>query len=293
VSAARRACALVLLVTTVFVGACGRGEDETAKASRRSDDSEDCNTGGRSASDCSGRVSTTASSTTTTAPPPPTEPPTTEPPPPPTTVPPTTTTAPPPPPAPEPPPPDDGTLRPGDGGDAVLALQNRLVELGYWLGEADGGYGLTTQQAVLAFQKAEGLGRDGVAGPETQGRLATAVRPTAAGSGNSLEFDLERQLMFVITDGQVAWVLNTSTGKSSTPTPPGDFTISRQIDGYRQSELGLLYRPKYFNQGIAIHGYTSIPGYPASHGCTRLSNPAMDWLWSSGYAEIGTPVWVH
>src|SRR5690606_15958967 len=83
-----------------------------------------------------------------------------------------TTTAPP---APE----DDGTLELGESGDAVLALQQRLSELGYWLGTPDGNYGQLTRQAVMAFQKVEGLTRDGVAGPATRQRLATAGRPTA------------------------------------------------------------------------------------------------------------------
>jgi peptidoglycan hydrolase-like protein with peptidoglycan-binding domain len=210
----------------------------------------------------------------------------------------TTTTAPaPPPPPPPPPPPDaaaDGMLRPGEGGPAVLALQQRLSELGYWMGSPDAGYGELTRQAVLAFQKAEGLGRDGVAGPETQGRLAAAGRPGARSTaGNHIEIDIGRQLLLVVQNGQVQWAFNIATGASGTPTPRGEYGLERQIDGYRRSELGLLYRPKYFVGGIAIHGHTSVPAYPASHGCTRVSNPAMDLLWSSGVAQIGTPVWVY
>jgi hypothetical protein len=51
-----------------------------------------------------------------------------------------------------------------------------------------------------------------------------------------------------------------------------------------------LYRPKYFRGGIAVHGSGSIPAYPASHGCARVSNAAMDLLWSSGSAALGTSV---
>ena len=42
-----------------------------------------------------------------------------------------------------------------------------------------------------------------------------------------------------------------------------------------------------------MHGMTSVPGYPASHGCVRLSLPAMDFLWDTGLIPVGTPVWVH
>ena len=56
-------------------------------------------------------------------------------------------------------------------GPAVEELQQRLSALGYWLGDVDGHYGELTRQAVMAFQKAEGLDRDGVAGPDTRGTL--------------------------------------------------------------------------------------------------------------------------
>jgi peptidoglycan hydrolase-like protein with peptidoglycan-binding domain len=231
-------------------------------------------------------TTTTVPTTTTTAPPTTT-----------TTAPPTTTTTVPPDPA------ADGTLELGEGGDAVSALQQRLGELGYWLGEPDGNYGQLTRQAVMAFQKVEGLGRDGVAGPVTRERLAVAGRPTPRG-GNGLEIDLTRQVLFVVQGGQVQWAINTSTGngeayQSSTggtaiaATPPGQYQIYRGIDGIREAPLGTLYRPKYFNGGIAIHGSGSIPAQPASHGCARVTNSAMDMLWSSGAAENGTPVWVY
>jgi peptidoglycan hydrolase-like protein with peptidoglycan-binding domain len=240
-------------------------------------------------------TTTDAPTTTTTAPPPTT---TTAPPPTTTTVPPTTTTTAPPDPA------ADGTLELGEGGPAVLALQQRLVELGYWLGSADGNYGQLTRQAVMAFQKAEGLGRDGVAGPVTQGRLAGAGRQGSRAGGTGLEIDLERQILMVVQGGQVQWVINTSTGNNETytsstggsaqaVTPPGNYTINREIDGVREAPLGTLYRPKYFNGGIAIHGSGSIPAHPASHGCARVTNSAMDMLWSSGVAAMGTPVTVY
>ncbi|HZM41607.1 MAG TPA: L,D-transpeptidase family protein [Acidimicrobiales bacterium] len=241
------------------------------------------------------RPTTTAAPTTTTTAPPTTT--TTAPPETTTTLPPTTTTTVPPDPA------ADGTLELGEGGDAVMALQQRLRDLGYWLGEPDGSYGQLTRQAVMAFQKYEGLGRDGVAGPATQERLAGASRPTARGGGG-LEIDLDRQVLLVVDGGQVRWALNTSTGNGEAyaspsggtgiaTTPTGQFSVEREIDGLREAPLGTLYRPKYFRGGIAIHGSGSIPAHPASHGCARVTNSAMDMLWSSGAAALGTPVLVY
>jgi peptidoglycan hydrolase-like protein with peptidoglycan-binding domain len=242
--------------------------------------------------------STTTERPTTTAAPTTTAPTTTAPPETTTTLPPATTTTVPPDPA------ADGTLELGEGGDAVMALQQRLHDLGYWMGEPDGSYGQLTRQAVMAFQKYEGLGRDGVAGPATQERLAVANRPTARGGGG-LEIDLDRQVLLVVASGgQVQWVINTSTGNGDAydspsggtgiaRTPAGQFAIQREVDGVREAPLGTLYRPKYFTGGIAIHGSGSIPAQPASHGCARVTNSAMDMLWSSGAAALGTPVWVY
>lgn len=67
------------------------------------------------------------------------------------------------------------TLRPGDSGTEVQALQQALKTVGYDPGAIDGDYGPATQAAVVAFQTAEGLSADGVAGPETLTALAAAL----------------------------------------------------------------------------------------------------------------------
>ena len=53
-------------------------------------------------------------------------------------------------------------------------------------------------------------------------------------------------------------------------TPGGVFSFDRQIEGIRQSSLGGMWNPSYFNYGIAIHGALNVPLQPASHGCIRV-----------------------
>lgn len=53
-------------------------------------------------------------------------------------------------------------------------------------------------------------------------------------------------------------------------TPPGIFTFYRRSSGTRETKLGTLYNPVYFNQGIAVHGAILVPLEPASHGCIRI-----------------------
>jgi peptidoglycan hydrolase-like protein with peptidoglycan-binding domain len=62
------------------------------------------------------------------------------------------------------------TLRFGDTGNSVRALQRILVSNGYFV-RIDGVYGALTEAAVKAFQSARGLRADGVVGPRTWGVL--------------------------------------------------------------------------------------------------------------------------
>ncbi|MGA0878193.1 MAG: L,D-transpeptidase, partial [Ilumatobacteraceae bacterium] len=129
--------------------------------------------------------------------------------------------------------------------------------------------------------------------------------------GVVVEIDKTRQVLFVVVDGRVEWALNISTGSGQyyleqnqkdptkwesgrSLTPSGRFTVQRERpEGWWKGDLGEIYRPKYFKGGIALHGSPSIPNYPASHGCVRVSTPAMDMIWSTGLVPIGTPVWVY
>ncbi|HVN50768.1 MAG TPA: peptidoglycan-binding domain-containing protein, partial [Acidimicrobiales bacterium] len=95
-------------------------------------------------------------------------------------------------------------LGPGATGAAVLVLQERLSSLGYWLGTPDGTFGLTTEQAVYAAQKAAGLGVDGVVGPLTQAALAKGALPTPRStSGYVIEVDLAHDLLMFVRDGRL------------------------------------------------------------------------------------------
>jgi peptidoglycan hydrolase-like protein with peptidoglycan-binding domain len=63
------------------------------------------------------------------------------------------------------------TLKPGDTGSQVKALQRALKALGYPVGKVDGDYGPVTKTAVTAFQRAAGLTADGIFGPKTLNAL--------------------------------------------------------------------------------------------------------------------------
>jgi N-acetylmuramoyl-L-alanine amidase len=185
---------------------------------------------------------------------------------------------------------DERMLRPGSKGRPVKRLQKRLAKLGYRPGPVDGAYGAATTSAVMAFEKHEGLGRDGVAGPQVRSRIGD---PRGAGPRSKrpkprIEVDLDRQIAFLVSDKGKVTILNVSTGSGETYdvpggtavayTPTGRFTVYRKENGIVEAPLGSLYKPLYFDESWAVHGAASVPGYPASHGCVRTSDPDQDFV---------------
>lgn len=194
----------------------------------------------------------------------------------------------------------------GEVSDRVGKLQQRLRDLGYFVTSVDDAYGGETQQAVFALQKAGGLYRDGVVGDATLAAADKGVVPRPqTSSGKVLEIDIDRQLVLAVENGKVVKVINASSGNGETYeakgatytayTPRGSFAVYREENRMYASrlELGDMWRPKFFTGGIAVHGSASVPAFPASHGCVRVSNSAMDWIWDSWGAPSGTPVVVY
>lgn len=178
-------------------------------------------------------------------------------------------------------------VAPGPGTGPVAAdvadLERRLADLGYLdPAKADGVSDTATTNAVIAFQKWQRLGRDGVAGPQTLAALQTAVRPTPRASGNAkrVEVLLDRQLVLYIDNGQVVRALHVSSGQSGFGTPTGTYTILRKYpkDWSVPYSVWLPYA-QYFVGGVAFHEAASVPVTPASHGCVRIPNGDAQWLY--------------
>src|SRR5438045_2037542 len=207
------------------------------------------------------------------------------------------------PPAPPPPPPDP-YLHVGSHGADVQALQQKLTSLTYMTAGVDGGFGGGTRDALIAFQKVNGLKLTGEADPPTTDKLATAGPPTAAYSTPSdhLEVDIAKQVVYVVRGGTVANTLTTSTGSGQkftsqgvtqrAITPNGAFNVYWKIPGWHDAPLGHLSKPSLFNVGIALHGYYEVPTYPASHGCVRLPMEFADWFYDKA-APPGATVYVY
>jgi PKD repeat protein len=170
------------------------------------------------------------------------------------------------------------SLARGSRGPSVLALERRLAELRYALPRVDAVYGHDTVEAVLAFQKVHGLPRTGTVEPWLWPRLARATVPRARRAGDYIEVSKSKQVLFVVRGGRVAKAVHVSTGATGN-TPLGTWQVYRKVPGWDW----VLWYPLYFLRGFAIHGYPSVPAYPASHGCVRVPM----WIAPQLYGQHG------
>jgi len=195
------------------------------------------------------------------------------------------------------------TLRIGMRGADVRTLQRKLAALHYDVGSTNGVFSYDTHHAVVAFQKYHRLGRDGIVGRFTRAKLAHPVTPSPrrARRGLYLEANLSKQLLFFYNGRRVTRIADISSGngrpytvegrRAVARTPTGQFSIRRKLQGWRKSKLGLLWRPSYFTGGYALHGSYSVPPFPASHGCIRMTISATNRLYGSLF--IGRPLYVY
>ncbi len=200
-------------------------------------------------------------------------------------------------------------LRVGSKGDAVMEMERRLDLLKYDVGKVDGRFDWQSWQGVMAFQKFNRLSRTGKFDVATQTALSTATMPGGLipnGGLPRVEVDITRQVMLYFDEYGLHRVVAISSGNNKSycdfskksqktvcgkaTTPRGNFRVQRKILGDRESDLGHLYSPVYFNGGFAVHGSPSVPAGPASHGCVRITNYTADWFHDE--VEIGTPVYL-
>ena len=188
----------------------------------------------------------------------------------------------------------------GATGDDVKMVQQRLYELGFDPGGVDGIYGTSTIQAVWAFEKLVlGTPRDKTSGQVTPAMWARMEQPLGVeprrpnASPTHVEVYLPEQVLVVFKDNKPILISHVSTGSDQdwcevvkvdnddgtqtekgvcgkSITPGGIFYFNRRYPGWRESELGRMWNPVYFNYGIAVHGAGNVPNYPASHGCVRI-----------------------
>lgn len=159
-------------------------------------------------------------------------------------------------------------LHEGQCGNVVVGFKKAMRKMGYIANDGRC-FGGKTARGVLAYRKVNGMARSSRAGAGLvkrvfAGRGEYEVRHP--GAGKHLEAPLSKQVLVFADGDEPVAVYPISSGKSSTPTVTGHFTFIRTEPGYNSHGM---YYSFYFYGGYAVHGYESVPDYPASHGCIR------------------------
>lgn len=214
----------------------------------------------------------------------------------------------------------------GDTGVDVARLQERLAELFFVPGPADGVYSKQTEQAVWAYKSLIlQIPPDQLTAEVTNEMWQTMQQPLVILPRRNLgthtthiEIYLPQQVLAVFTDDRPTLIAHISSGTErqycetvtfdtdqkgvplDTPiqkavcsraiTPPGLFKISRNLEGKRITPLGTMTNPIYFNYGIAIAGDDNVPALPASRGGVRVNQTVAAQL--PGLVHIGDTVYV-
>jgi lipoprotein-anchoring transpeptidase ErfK/SrfK len=107
-----------------------------------------------------------------------------------------------------------------------------------------------------------------------------------------LVVDTLRQVMLLVANGRVQRAIHVSTAASGHWTPHGRFRVLRkEVMSWSVPFQAWMPYANYFSGGFAIHGFASVPSYPASHGCIRVPMVEAPGVYS--FAGYGTPVLVR
>jgi hypothetical protein len=107
-------------------------------------------------------------------------------------------------------------------------------------------------------------------------------------AGKHVEFDWSRQVLVLADGSGVVATYHSSSGAPVTPTVFGKFRFYMKVPGTNAKGM---FMSNFFIRGYAIHGYPSVPTYPASHGCLRVPNS--DAVTIYNWVKLGDPIYVY
>lgn len=195
------------------------------------------------------------------------------------------------------------TSDPTRAGRALIeAVEERLLDLGYPSGPADGTLGTRTRQAVCAWRDIHhvpGGWPSRLTVAEAEAILDADDHP-AADRADGLYITETCQMLLQVRDGRYRRIVRVSTAAPGYSTPNGEGVVWRKWAGWHESSLypdGWMYDAIYFRRdhpGVALHGSRTndlVTPYPASHGCARAWRPDIEDIFAE--TPLGTRVVVY
>lgn len=182
------------------------------------------------------------------------------------------------------------TLYWGVSGEAVREVQVRLSQWGYYDGPISGVYGPQTQQAVLWFQRRNGLTADGVVGPQTYAAmgLTPGTGGTAGGTGVARSDELGLLTRIVSAEargepyvGQVAVAAVVLNRVQSSSFPNSVSSVIYQPLAFESIMNGTVWRTPAADAERAVRD--AMNGWDPTYGSLYFWNPYKQvnpWVWS-------------
>jgi N-acetylmuramoyl-L-alanine amidase len=180
----------------------------------------------------------------------------------------------------------------GSSGARVRGLLTALTRLQIRVPYVGTTFNSQCADAVMAFQKAYRLPRTYAFDGDDWRKLdgAKPVKPRYSGPSTHIEVDKGRQILMVVKNGAVYGLIAVSTGATGN-TPEGSFRIQQKHPYTTSGYGGILFRTMGFIGNFAIHGYSPVPPYPASHGCIREPMWVADWTYNQSW--VGEQLYVY
>lgn len=173
----------------------------------------------------------------------------------------------------------------GSRGSEVRNIQTRLKNWGYYHGAVDGIYGTQTKNAVIAFQKKNGLTPDGIAGKQTLEKIGLPTNSSNSGYSNA-EFNLLARLISAEARGEpyIGQVAVGAVVLNRVEHPSFPSSVSGVI--YQNGAFSCLYDGQ-FEKPVADSAYKAardaLNGMDPSGGAIYYFNPSTatnGWIWS-------------
>ena len=177
----------------------------------------------------------------------------------------------------------------GSKGKDIYEIEKRLTRLSFNPGKVDEVYDIKTKFAVRAFQSVCEIEPTGVVNKETLKKLENPKKLQLRSKyiKDLIEIDLTKQVLVLISGGRIKYILPISSGRAGYDTPTGYYSVEGFLPGWHEVVnkpwTGMMYNSVYFWRSYAIHGSTSVPSFPASHGCIRITSWDADLVYPNVY----------